>query len=61
VVVGGVEVGRIPFSQAQAGDTHLALFSNDTELGRIPLDQHRTAESFLVLRDSDANVGYKTW
>ena len=61
VVVGGVEVGRIPISQAQTGDTHLALYSNDTELGRISLDKDRTAENFMVLKDNTSNIGYKSW
>jgi hypothetical protein len=61
VIVGGVEVGRIPLSQAETSETHLALFHDDTEVGRIPLDENETGKNYLVLRDNDANLGHTSW
>ena len=61
VIVGGVEVGRIPLNQAETSETHLALFHDDTEVGRIPLDQNATGQNYIVLRDNDANLGHTSW
>ena len=61
VIVGGVEVGRIPLSQAETSETHLALFHDDTEVGRIPLDQNEMGQNHIVLRDHDTNLGHASW
>lgn len=61
VVVGGVEIGRIPLSQADTSDTHLALFQDETEIGRIPLAQAGAGKNYVVLRDRDTDLGHATW
>jgi hypothetical protein len=61
VVVGGVEVGRIPIIQATTSQTHLALLHQDTEVGRIPLAQGQTAQNFIELQDNDTDLGRTSW
>jgi hypothetical protein len=61
VVVGGVEVGRIPLSQAQTSQTHLTLYHGDVEVGRIPLNQNVTGQNYVALQDRNTNLGRAPW
>lgn len=61
VVVGGVEVGRIPIEPFETADTHLALYHNDTKVGHIPLAPAQTAQNQVILRDHNSDLGGVSW